>query len=391
MNLIIYEDNCTKQLKPFSINHASFEIRIGNFSLLERIIKSFEKKNNLDQIVLIVRKKIELIIKEKFPEYEVNPDIIPSGKCINGSLFVNDQTVNCIYENQSMSNGKLISFYLESEISKNSFYEKVSSEELVSTIVKIKSINYLWDSIEMIEQIIFGDIHHIKKQNEFTMHTSCIVENIENIYFGKQCVIKAGVILDASKGPIIISDKVTIGSGSIIEGPVYIGKYTEISIGAKIRGNVSIGVMCKVGGEVSNSIFQAFSNKAHEGFLGHSFIGEWVNICAGTNNSNLKNNYNNISIDLGYEEIETNCQFLGTLIGDYSKLGISSIINTGSYIGLASNILGGKLISKHIPSFYWSDEDKVDLEKLFLSINKMKNRRNNKITEIEKDFLKNIY
>tara|TARA_B100000929_G_C15219272_1_gene322057 strand:- start:107 stop:568 length:462 start_codon:yes stop_codon:yes gene_type:complete len=149
--------------------------------------------------------------------------------------------------------------------------------------------------------------------------------------------------------------------------------------------------MCKIGGEVEDVIFQGYSNKQHDGFLGHSYIGEWVNLGANTNNSDLKNNYSNIRLKIGENIIETDKQFLGTIMGDYSRTGISTMLNTGTIIGLGANIFGEGFQSKYIPSFQWGREDRTDLEKFLLVVDRMKKRRNIKMSNQEKEFLIQLY
>ena len=205
--------------------------------------------------------------------------------------------------------------------------------------------------------------------------------------------IKEGVILDTSNGPIIINKGVNVNVGSLLQGPLFIDKNSYIALGAKIRPGTMIGQNCKVGGEVSNSIFYQNSNKVHDGFIGDSFIGEWVNIGAGTNNSNLKNNYSNIKFSFnGKDSIDTGCQFLGAMIGDYTRIGISSMLTAGSYIGLGSNIFGSGFQDKYIPSFTWGQDGmKTDFDKFVNTCKKMYSRRDKELSEIEIEFLRLLY
>ena len=165
----------------------------------------------------------------------------------------------------------------------------------------------------------------------------------------------------------------------------------RINPGAKLRGNVTLGPMCRIGGEVKDVIFHGYSNKQHDGFLGHSYIGEWVNLRANTNNSNLKNNYSNVRLRIEDEVIETGKQFFGTMIGDYSRTGISTMLNTGTIIGLGANIFGGGFQDKYIPSFQWGKESKTELDKFLLVAEKMQKRRDKKMSLNEKAFITKLY
>ncbi|MCL1827804.1 MAG: hypothetical protein FWG20_07215, partial [Candidatus Cloacimonetes bacterium] len=174
------------------------------------------------------------------------------------------------------------------------------------------------------------------------------------------------------------------------------GKNSIIKIGSKIYPNTSIGPHCKVGGEVEDTIIQAYSNKQHDGFLGNSYIGEWVNIGAGTSNSDLKNNYNNVKMwDFTQQKKrETGLVFLGALIGDHCKLGINSTINTGTTICYGSSIYGKKLICGQTPPFSWVEDNKIslyDLEKLLDTIEKVKQRRGEKLSDIERNVMHKLY
>ena len=185
----------------------------------------------------------------------------------------------------------------------------------------------------MSEKFLLSDIHLKKKSNTFVLHSSAITIGLENIIFGDNSIVKAGVILDSKNGPIIIDENAIIGNGAILEGPIYIGKNSIISPGAKIKSNTVIGPMCKGGGENSCVVFHGNSNKVHDGFLGHSYVGEWVNLGANTNTSDLKNNYNNIRVIMeDGKVVETENNLLGSVIGDYVKTGISTMLITGSYI-----------------------------------------------------------
>ena len=170
-----------------------------------------------------------------------------------------------------------------------------------------------------------------------------------------------------------------------------IGKNSIINPGAKLRGDVSIGPHCKIGGEVECSTFHGYSNKQHDGYIGHSYIGEWVNLGANTNSSDLKNNYSNIRFKIGDEQIDTGKMFLGSMIGDYTKTGISTMLNTGTYIGLGANVFGGGFQDKFIPSFSWGKNDKMELEKFLSTLEIVKDRRGLKVSNNEINLITHLY
>lgn len=179
----------------------------------------------------------------------------------------------------------------------------------------------------------------------------------ENIVIGEAAVIKPGVVLDASAGPIVIGDGTMVMPNVSLIGPVYVGKQSIVKTGAKILEGTSIGDVCKVGGEVDSCILASYTNKQHDGFLGHSYIGEWVNIGAGSNNSDLKNNYSPVRLWCAGVLRETGRQFLGLVIADHTKTGINTMFNTGTVVGVMSNVFGPGYPPKFIPSFTWGGSE----------------------------------
>jgi len=350
MNIIIYEDSTTDYFKPFTLNHATFELQSGIMSNINRIISIY---GNDHKYILLVRSEIEDLIRFRFPDLIVNPKKKPEGKYINGR------------------------FLLKNQLDLNLFPDGPSNEDLIDD--NLISLNYIWDTIFVFKEVFNKD---------FLKYS-----HINSIKVADSAIIKEGVILDSAKGPIFIADNVTVDIGSLLQGPLFIDNNSYVAPGTKLRPGTMIGKNCKIGGEVSNSIFYANSNKVHDGFIGDSFIGEWVNIGAGTNNSNLKNNYGNVKFSFnGKESIDTGHQFLGTMIGDFTRIGISSMLNTGSYIGLGANVFGAGFQYKHIPSFAWGrDGEKTDFDKFIETCSKMYSRRDEELSEININVLRFLY
>ncbi len=388
MNIIIFEDSNINNLKPFSINHASFELKCGIYSNLERIINSFGDNVNY---YLIVRNELKEIIQEKFPRYTVNPEKIPEGLYINGAALWSKSHISKIKKGYAFSSsGNLISFVSSQDILYNDIYNVIDKTSKVTSDIKIDYVSYLWDCIDLINQYLEFDKQNLS--NTYIPKNIKIEIHSDNYYFSKDCNIEPGCILDGNNGPIILAKDVIIESGSIIKGPIFIDEGSVVKSGAKLSGGIIIGPKCKVGGEISNTIFHGYSNKAHDGFLGNSYIGEWVNLGANTNNSNLKNNYSKVKFSFSDTlVIDTNRLFLGVMIGDFSRTGISTMINTGSYFGLGANIFDGGFQNKYISSFSWGNNDIVDFNKFISTIKIMKSRRLKKVSDIEVLFLKNLY
>ena len=361
-------ENKPENLFPLTINHAAFEVRWGAFSMLDRICNSINKD---DSIILVVRDELKEIISERYSDFSVNPDNIPPSILLPAHF----STIK-----NGLNNGKRLSNDMSLK-DFNLFKDKLHFEDL-----------YLWDFIFDIKDILLrNDTKFFDMKIGGDFHESCIFLNQKNIHISDSAKISAGVILDASEGPIIIDENAFIDIGVMIKGNTYIGKNSKINPGAKLNGEISIGPYCKIGGEVEATIFHGYSNKQHDGYIGHSYIGEWVNLGANTNNSDLKNNYGKIKFDLGFKKIDTNEMFIGSMIGDFSKIGISTMLNTGTYIGMGANVFGSGFQDKLIQSFSWGKKEVTDFKKFLSTLEVVKSRRDENISEKEKNLLRTLY
>jgi len=389
MNIIIFEDSNIDSLKPFSINHASFEIKCGLYSNLERIINNF---NDNDSFYLIVRDGLKDVVQERFPRCTVNPKNIPNGLYLNGAVIWNDDIINEIMLGPAFSSsGNLIAFKNDDNVNIDNINDIIDQKSNVTTEIDTYYILYLWDCIDLLKIMIDFDKMNFSDSKYSNIDDAIGAIDRNNIFVDKSTVIEVGCILDASNGPIILGKNVIIQAGSILKGPLFIDQNSIISNGAKLKGNILIGPNCKIGGEIINTIFHGYSNKVHDGFLGDSYVGEWVNLGANTNNSNLKNNYSHIRFNFSDKTIDTNKTFLGAMIGDFSRTGISTMINTGSYFGLGCNLFGGGFQEKYVQSFSWGKDSIVEFDKFINTIKTMKDRRSQKVSDAEIKFLKNIH
>jgi UDP-N-acetylglucosamine diphosphorylase/glucosamine-1-phosphate N-acetyltransferase len=202
--------------------------------------------------------------------------------------------------------------------------------------------------------------------------------------------------LNTLDGPIYIDAGAEVMEGTHIRGGLYVGEHSTLKLGSRIYGATTIGPHCKVGGEVSNSILHGYSNKGHDGFLGNSLIGEWCNLGADTNTSNLKNNYSDVKI-WSYEKADfadTGLTFCGLIMGDHSKSGINTMFNTGTVAGVSANVFGGGFPDKHIPSFSWGGADgweTYELDKAFDTMEKVMQRRSCELTEPLRSLFRQIF
>lgn len=228
-----------------------------------------------------------------------------------------------------------------------------SAAEIV-TMDGFKLLRNIWDPVachpEEVEREA-GTLELGRIMGEVSSHA--VLENPENIYIGEGARVKAGAVLDGQTGFVYVSPGALVEPRAVLAGNVFLGCSAVVKTGANLHCNVSIGKGAKTGGEIEDSIVERYANKQHDGFLGHSYISSWCNLGAGSNTSDLRNNYGKVKIVLDGREIETGEQFLGLLMGEHTKCSINSMFNTGTVAGTSANIFGSGFPPKNIPSFSW--------------------------------------
>lgn len=399
MKHIIFDDDKWNNFFPLTLTRSTGDLRVGILKLRQRISAYLD----LDETKVIISTFLEDIYKEQHKEWQINRITDEETIFINSRLMINRKFVkkiqglpsnSCLGDDDNIFAARL-----------NPQKGNISSEDISKLFKNLKKIeikgkyiwNYLWELIGNNAEYISQDFKDFfyDKDNYFETEMGTTILNPYNIWIGKDTKIKPGVIIDATDGPVILDENVLIMSNAVLVGPVYIGKNSVIKVGAKIYEGTSIGPVCKVGGEVEETIIQAYSNKQNDGFLGHSYIGEWVNIGAGTTNSDLKNNYKNVEVYFypSGKKVDSESKFIGTFIGDHTKIGINSTINTGTVLGVGCNLFGRELIKDFIPSFRWGEgSDLVEYQenKFFETAKIVKQRRNLKLTKNEKELYTNI-
>jgi len=360
---------------PFSVLHCQWELRTGFYRIFERNIKALRENN----IAFFGRTLHLSSFFARFPNYAHTTDITlpvhndiytPNTIILRGDTFYNNDTLECFRRAHREAastilftdfSGDPIALILPPHvIAQSSIESSMLFEELVqkfaSTIertidIEAKILIHLWDVFDICSQAIIEDeiLGGMWSQYKGEPEQGIYVKG--RVFTGKECSIGANTVFDASAGVILIGDNVTIMPNSTIIGPCSIGSNSLVKIGAKIYSGTAIGEMCKVGGEIENSVLQGFCNKQHEGFLGHSFISEWVNLGADTNTSDLKNTYGTIDITIRGKKVSTGRMFLGSLIGDHSKTAIDTALNTGLSIGIHAQIATTGAVRKEIHSY----------------------------------------
>ena len=255
-------------------------------------------------------------------------------------------------------------------------------------------LEHRWDLFQKNEAVLVQDFQLItaNRISEKLSKTNTLIGNSSLLFIEPGAKVEAS-ILNTSTGPIYIGKDAEIMEGSVVRGPLAMCEHSALKLGTKVYGASTLGPHCKVGGEINNVVMQAYSNKGHEGFLGNSVIGEWCNLGADTNTSNLKNNYGAVST-YSYEtkkEEKTNVQFMGLTMGDHSKCGINTMFNTATVVGVSCNIYGGDFPAKFIPSFSWGGSAGLvpfKFDKAVEYANNMMNRRGLALSEEEVEILR---
>jgi UDP-N-acetylglucosamine diphosphorylase/glucosamine-1-phosphate N-acetyltransferase len=383
MNLLLFDEpDIRSQLLPFTFTRPVSGIRIGILTLAEK----WEKWLTLSSSFLT-----ENYLADKFTATRTDDNLL-----INGALCPDEKLVNALKKlapnSCLMQNGVRLALR--------------SSTGTMDSFISATPIDYT-EPVVLIDQVwkIF-QYNAAQLKLDYTLLTQgrlsagvtdkhTIVYNEQNVFVEEGVQIRAA-ILNAKDGPIYLGKNAVVQEGAIIKGPFALCEGSTVNMGAKIRGDSTIGPYSKVGGEISNSVIFGFSNKGHDGFLGNSVLGEWCNLGADTNTSNLKNNYENVKIwnyaKGGFKD--TGLQFCGLMMGDHSKCGINTMFNTGTVVGVSANIFGDGFPRTFIPSFAWggaSGFTTFQLNKALHTAEMVMSRRNQKLDEKEIKILSHLF
>lgn len=380
MNIIVFDDPVIrKDLLPFTFTRPVASIRVGILTIKEKWERFFQPISWLTEGYLM----------EKFPLHTSHDNLQ-----INGAVCPDENLVNAIKAlkmDEALTKDKLIIAKRTTDINSD---DLLVAKEYSGSLTLI---DQPWKIFQYNGVQIRSDFELITRGRKSNVindpHTK--VYSQENIFIEEGAVIKAAV-LNASTGPIYIGKNTQIQEGGLIRGPFALCEESILNMGVKVRGDVTIGPNCKAGGEISNAVMFAYSNKAHDGFLGSSVIGEWCNLGADTNTSNLKNNYDTVKL-WNYPKgkfQDTGLTFCGLMMGDHSKCGINTMFNSGTVVGVASNIFGSGYPRNFIPSFAWGGTagfSTFELNKANETASKAMERRNVVLNEVDKKILKVVF
>lgn len=386
MNYILFGDQTRNHLLPFTFTRPIADIRLGILTLREKWEKLLNAKTS---------SLTEDYLSRKFPVVKEADNIL-----INSSILPDKTIVDEIHKltpNQTLITGEtIIALRLKAEDIDNLDWDLIDSVTPLQTESNPVIVHYLSDLIELNEKVLLSDFDLITEGRKSEPVPDWVKISGKGKLFIEKGAELEHVTVNTTEGPVYIAKDAHIMEGAILRGPIAIGEGTKIRMGARIYGATTIGPQCKVGGEVSHSIIFGYSNKAHDGFLGHSVIGEWCNLGADTNTSNLKNNYETVRLWDYQEEsfVKTDLQFCGTFMGDHSKCGINTMFNTGTVVGVGSQIFGAGFMRNFIPSYSWGSASGFSMHNFDKSIETAKRvyaRRGLDFDKIEEDILKHVY
>ena len=386
--IIFTEEFCQPEnLYPFTLTRQIQDIRVGILTIREKWerILGVTSYDRLEDDYKDLDRSIHL---EKIDEddtcFMIHGNILPTPKLIKALKKLKNGEFIC-----ANGNTGVVFRFSKKEIQEPN---KIKVSKAITIRDEIKSIQFPWDIFQLNDHAICEDFKLLteKRKSQKVSKTNRVIK-AGNIFIEKGAVVEY-CTLNASDGPVYIGKNSLVMEGSVIRGPFACGENAVIKMSSRIYGATSIGPHCTVGGEIKNSVFFAYSNKAHDGYIGDSVIGEWCNLGAGTSNSNIKNNASIVKVWTPKGEMNAG-QKCGVFMGDYSKTSINTSINTGTVMGVCSNVFETGLTPKYIPSFSWGSDGlrRYELQKALEDIDSWKKLKGGSITENEKTILTYIF
>lgn len=397
MHVVVFEDSRWHALAPFSLSRPVFTLVTGATSLLKKQIRHLRPT----RLTLWVRPEFESHCRERVAPETGVPTAVNEPLDDAPALLVNGRSVHSLaapipgeHAAAIVRDEILAASTTDAGLGPADALAQTPRWQKLRELPNMPAIGKLADSpVDLIywnDQSLVEDFASQREQNFAKIAGPYHLINELDISLGADVTLGPGCVLDASKGPITIAAGAAIGANAVLQGPCYIGHQAVVAPVAVIRHGTTVGPHCKVGGEVSASILLGYSNKGHEGFLGHSYLGKWVNLGAGTTTSNLKNTYGEITLKRGEREIATGKRFLGSLIGDHSKTAVLTRLMGGAYVGYFSMLAAAQGFPRFVPSFcFWTDKgpEPYDREKAVEVAQRVFTRRNRIWTEIDEQIM----
>jgi UDP-N-acetylglucosamine diphosphorylase/glucosamine-1-phosphate N-acetyltransferase len=387
-NIILFDKESREALLPLTFTRPMGELRIGILTIKEKWEKCLNGK---------VSYITQHYLAEKYPI-----DVEDENYVIDGSIIPSPELAKLVLQlnfNEALMDGD---DFIAAKVTKEQIIHLMNNEAIdalegtdVGNTPFLK-INHTWDLFRLNATAIQLDFVLLTKgRKSAPISSSNTLINKHQIFVEPGATIECSV-LNAENGPIYIGENATIMEGCLIRGGFSLGANSTLKMGTRIYGPTTIGPYSKMGGEIKNSVILGYSNKVHDGYFGNSIMGEWCNLGANTNISNMKNNYSNVRVwNYNEEKLkDSGQQFCGVVIGDHAKFGISTILNTGTIVGIFANIFGTDFPDKFLPSFTWGGVESSDtyrLEKAFEVAEKVYKRRQKDFNEVEKNIIRTIF
>ena len=410
MRLCLVEDQAVAGLEPLTLTRAASELLLGQTTLGSKIARAFGVGPGPARRGLLVRPHIAAVVRQSEPQATINdadwllrgPVLVVRARWVPPAGFTPPgHAPGWIGLCEGVPAFAHVSAELASDLRPTNvedwFEDLLGRSDFEAVEVGGDWIHRPWDLVQKNNDFIIRDFNESGPFGVSNRHLSqlAIVGPVDRLRVHETARIDPYVVFDTTNGPITIGPGVWIQPFTRVEGPATIGARTQL-FRANLRGGVTIGPNCRIGGEVEATIIQGHSNKYHEGFLGHAYVGEWVNLGAITSNSDLRNDYGEVHVPLQGEPIATGQAKVGCFIGDHTRTGLGSMLNTGTSIGVMCNVLpAGPLLPKHVPSFcavMWGrGAPGFPLDQMFQTARTVKGRRGLEFTAVEEQLFANLY
>lgn len=400
MRLILFEDPQVRDFYPLTELRPVWDLRTGLGTLRERL----EWRLGMVASGGLCRGPLQAVAARLGlgqPEFEEGGDIL----MVNGRLLELDaEAVLSLEPGQGILSGDDVLLAARLEADGLAHLDGGGPElDIMECPEGMVLAQRLWDLVHVLPQAAEADFPYLEERLQLLgdaappegVDLSVRFLAAERIHIEAGATVAPYCVLDASHGPIVIDRGVQIGPFCVVEGPCFIGEGSRLKAGTRLLGGNHLGPCCRVAGEVAESILQGYANKQHDGFLGHAYLGEWTNLGADTNNSDLKNNYGAVQVSLRGQKVDTGQRFVGLMMGDHAKTGINTMFNTGTVVGLFANIWGGGFPPKEVPPFSWGGPqdgiDAYDLEKALATARIVKERRGLTLAPCEEELMRFLH
>ncbi len=402
MQIVIYEDGRERDFGPLTLLRPVFDLRCGALLLREKV----ERRAASEQVVLFPRAELAEAVEEECPGRGAAAVSEDRTLFLSARVVADDDLFGSVRrlsgESLLTSAGGMVGAFVERRVAERATALLRAGGDVSAlgvgreTQVPARLVDYPWDLVRLCREEIGRDVQVLGclGVNEATVLPGAHLLEPERISLGPGSEVGPGAVLDARHGEILVGRDVVVMPNAYVQGPAAIGDGSIVKVGAKLYAGTSIGPVCKVGGEVESSIFQSYSNKQHDGFLGHSYVASWVNLGAATDNSDLKNNYSRVRVEMAGELVDTGLLLVGATIGDHSKTAIGTKLTTGAVVGVFSSVLGARFAPKSIPSFSWDTGEGLvehDLEKAIETARRAMARRGVTLSPVREALVRQVY